>query len=123
MNANGLIRTPQNVETRTQVGAPLEKFYLLWVARQLSVAELEKVQAATDSFIDAQSNLSWTLIRFRSEVGVGAIGRALPEGAKYILQLDANAMVLSCNFNMDQKQAKMMREFLDRSKNPALPNN
>ena len=95
---------------------------MLWVAQQLSVDQLEKVQAATDSFIDAQSNLSWTLIRFRSEVGVGTISRALPQGAKYILQLDVNAKVLSCNFNMDQKQAKMMREFLDRAKNPALEN-
>ena len=109
-----------NVEQRTQVSAPLGVFFMLWVAQQLNIDELEKVQAATDSFIDAESNLSWTLIRFRSTVNVGVVSRALPKDAKYILQLDANARVLSCNFNMDQKQAKMMREFLDRYKNPAL---
>jgi hypothetical protein len=109
-----------DIAISTQIDRPLERFYMLWISQQLSAEQLTKIQSEIDSFIDAESNLTWTLIRFRSSVGIGRLKVALPPEAKYILQVDAEARVLSCNFNMDEKQAKMMREFLARFRKPAL---
>jgi len=104
------------VDERRELRAPPTRIFLLWINAVLTEQELLKIKESINSFIDAEVTPTWTLVKFDAEVSVATIKHVLKPEHKYLLQLNADATVLSANFNLEAKQAKMMREFLDRGR-------